>query len=218
MRKMTQFKAIIAAVTIGDIDGHFTKMKFQNAATFDYVGFFSNSRTRNLIIPEFDHVMSLLVCAPNVPAPTLYDNKFMAYLKDSSVAPTDCALDRDFWACYVRDHIHAFISKTWNYSDCGNGMYITREDADQILGISRRIRSYGPKNTSDWEDMIKRDYMHRNEIVYSGLFDVKMTYSSEIGNRSKRPIYLYSYGPKAWANCMAFLLRMHWNNLAAQTI
>lgn len=219
MKKMTQFKAIVAML-LNETSGFATyyNMKFQNAATFNYVSFFSNQTVRNMIIPEFDHVNMMLQCGPVGKTPTTYDNKFMQYLRDSSVAPTDCALDRDFWACYVRDLIHDFVRKTWSAAECEGGMYITRADAEQILGISHRVRHYGPKDLATWEDMINHDYMHRYEQVYSGLFDVKMNYNSEVGDGHVRPVYLYSYGPKAWANCMSFLLRMHWNNLCAQTI
>ena len=218
MTRMNQFKAVLAAVMLEDTANILHNMKYHNAQTFDYVGFFAHHAIRNTIIPEFDHVNMLMQCSPYASRPTVYDNKFMHYLKDSTVAPTDTALDRDFWSNYVRDHIHAFVRTTWSQNDCMNGMYITRAEADQILRISRRVRNYGPASLLDWEDTIKHDYMHRYEIVYSGLFDVKMNYNKELNDRSKRPVYLYSYGPKAWANCMTFVLRMQWNNLVAQTI
>ena len=218
MRKLNQFKAIIASVIAQDTAGILRNKMYQNATTFDYVGFFSNSNIRNIIIPEFDHVNRLLTSCHNNNPPTTYDNKFMHYLKDSNVAPTDNALDRDFWSNYVRDHIHAFVSKEWSHNSMQSGMHITRADAEQILRISRRVRNYGPASLKEWESMIKHDYMHQYEMVYSGLFDVKMNYTAEVGDRTRRPVYLYSYGPKAWANCMSFLLRMQWNNLCAPTI
>jgi hypothetical protein len=90
-------------------------------------------------------------------------------------------------------------------------MDITVEHADQIIGVMKRVRTYGPKSFNDW---IKDGH---DGILHATLFDVKMGVFTNKTN-CKRPVTLYSYGSKAWSNCIAFLLRMHFNNLAAQTI
>lgn len=219
MRNMSQFKSIIAALLTQTTVSHdyLHNMIYQNSETFNYVDFFSNSGVRNEIIPEFDHINKILTSAPTTPSPTVYDNKFLEFTK-RDIAPGTSTLDRGFWSHYVRNHIHAFVSKTWTQYETSSGIWITRAEADQILRLSHRVHGDGPESIKVWENMIKSDYMYKHEIVYSNLFDVKMTYNGEVGDRHKRPVYLYSYGPKAWANCMSFLLRMHWNNLCAQTI
>jgi hypothetical protein len=216
---MTQFKAILATlVTEHPQLPYLRNMIYQNSQTFDYVGFFACPYIRNIIIPEFDHVNQMLECHHSSPKPTKYDNKFMHLLKDYDIAPSDNALDRDFWSHYVRDCIHTFIRKTWSYDAGTYGMHVTRADADQIIRVTKKVRNYGPSSIEDWETMIDADYSAGSEIIYSTLFDVKMNYNGDLGIKTKRPVYLYSYGSKGWANCMAFLLRMQWNNLCAQSI
>jgi len=212
MNKMTQFKAAVTLALTQTRLPHLRNMMYQNANNFDYVGFFSSAYIRNTIIPEFDHVNDLLQCTSYTSnRPTVYDNKFMHLLKDNDVAPTDNALDLDFWSHYVRDCIHTFIRKTWSYDSATYGIHITVADADQIIMIMRKVRSNGPRSYADWKDNYKDD------MLYSSVFDVKMCHS-EIDKNKKRPVYLYSYGSKGWANCMAFLLRMQWNNLCSQNI
>ena len=212
MNKMTQFKAILATlVTEHPRLTYLRNMIYQNSQTFDYVGFFACPYIRNTVIPEFDHVNQMLECHPGSPKPTKYDNKFMHLLKDYDIAPSDNALDRDFWSHYVRDCLHTFIRKTWSYDASAYGMHITVAEANQIIMIMRRVRNNGPKSYADWKNNYKDD------VLYSDVFDVKM-HHSQFNNSKKRPVYLYSYGAKSWANCMAFVLRMQWNNICAQSI
>lgn len=215
MRNMSQFKAIVAAVLLNNPDNKWYKnMIYQNYTTFDYVTFFACSLSREMIIPGFNHVLEIL---EGKKQPTAEDNKYMEFPHRTEV-PKVTTLEREFWQHYVRNCIHDFCKQTWQNHELSSNMLITRNDASHILAIASKVRHYGPRNIIEWEKDIVYDYMSRHEITYSSLFDVKMSYVGEVGDGKKRPVVLWSYGSKAWANCMTFHLRMQWNRMQVNTI
>lgn len=211
MSKRTQFAAAItAALSYNPLNETVRRMKNTSLNNLDMVKFFSNPDIREQVIPHFNEAIMYL-SNPHLFAPQNVEKYYTGtgYRNQGNIA----SFDRHFWSTYVRDCIHSFLSKTWTPVECEGGLFIKTVDVNDIFKVSRATIHYGFENLKAWKERIKQDSTYRYEVLYSGLFDVKMSFN-DIHNKA----YLYSYGPKAKSNCISFMLRMAWNHIQAKTI
>ena len=210
MRKL--FAQMIALALAESPDNNIIKkMKYTKLSLINMVWFFGNHTIREQIIPGFNDAIDILTNTRMYNYTAVEKFYTNTYHKPQNIHE----FDRHFWSEYVRDCIHTFLVKAFGSNKVQGGQFISNIDARDIFNIANKLQSNHTRysNIKEWKQAIKHDYTLAYEVLYSGLFDVKMSYSGE-----KNKVYLYSYGPKSQANCIAFAMRCAWNRIQAKTM